>query len=214
MSRMSCFRLSVSATGMALAGCVFSGIAEAAEPVSSVPVVKATVVKPAADSRGGQALRAAVKSALARAGGTPDEATVRRFVDLYNEVQANTDLPASQRQSLGLALRTRLMRLGAALEADGAIARPAPARRPVGPPAILAQQLNPGQLPGQAQAPQRPIDHGQELLELIQDTIKPESWDARGGLGTIKYWPMGHAMVVRQTGEVHEQLGRLLMDLR
>jgi hypothetical protein len=45
---------------------------------------------------------------------------------------------------------------------------------------------------------------------LIEDTIAPESWEIRGGRGVIRYWSNGQALVIRQTGEVHEQIGGFL----
>jgi hypothetical protein len=51
-------------------------------------------------------------------------------------------------------------------------------------------------------------------LELIQDTIAPTTWDVHGGHGVVRYWAPGHALIIRQTGDVHEQLGRLLMEMR
>ena len=59
-----------------------------------------------------------------------------------------------------------------------------------------------------------PVDHGQELLNLIKATIAPDSWDDQGGNGTIFYWPAWHVLVIRQTDEVHEQIEGLLKALR
>ncbi|MHC4181294.1 MAG: hypothetical protein ACYSWU_27675, partial [Planctomycetota bacterium] len=59
-------------------------------------------------------------------------------------------------------------------------------------------------------AGQNSFDHGQELVDLIQQTIAPQTWDVNGGLGSIYYWRPGRALVIRQTGEVHDQVGGLL----
>lgn len=40
-------------------------------------------------------------------------------------------------------------------------------------------------------------DYGMLLVQLIQDTISPASWDANGGNSTIRYWRPGMALVVR-----------------
>ena len=56
-------------------------------------------------------------------------------------------------------------------------------------------------------------DYGPELVELIQQTIAPQTWDVNGGLGTAYYWRPGRALVIRQTGNVHDQLGDLLEQL-
>ncbi len=41
----------------------------------------------------------------------------------------------------------------------------------------------------------------------------PESWNVNGGRGTITYWEPGLALVVRQTDDVHEQIGGVLRVL-
>ena len=53
-----------------------------------------------------------------------------------------------------------------------------------------------------------------KLIDLIQNTIEPESWQANGGQGTISYFARLNALVIRQTGEVHHQLGGVLEQLR
>ncbi len=53
-----------------------------------------------------------------------------------------------------------------------------------------------------------------ELIALIQDTIAPESWDVRGGQGSIRYYPHFHVLVVRNTAEVHRHIGGTLKQLR
>ena len=56
-------------------------------------------------------------------------------------------------------------------------------------------------------------DGGQALVELIQNVIAPSTWDVNGGSGSIRYWRPGHALVVRQTEQVHEDVGSLLRQL-
>lgn len=53
-----------------------------------------------------------------------------------------------------------------------------------------------------------------ELIQLIETTVVPESWASNGGPGTITYWRPGMALVIRQTGEVHHQIGGTLGQLR
>jgi len=53
-----------------------------------------------------------------------------------------------------------------------------------------------------------------KLIDLIQNTIAPESWQAAGGNGSISYFDLLKVLVVRQTGEVHHQLGGVLKQLR
>ena len=71
-----------------------------------------------------------------------------------------------------------------------------------------------GQAPGGSNAgsalDQQAAANGQALVELIQDTIAPDSWDIRGGPGSIVYFNPLRCLVVRQTGEGHDALGDLL----
>jgi hypothetical protein len=57
---------------------------------------------------------------------------------------------------------------------------------------------------------QQAAANGQALVELIQDTIAPDSWDIRGGPGSIVYYNPLRCLVVRQTGEGHDALSDLL----
>jgi hypothetical protein len=52
--------------------------------------------------------------------------------------------------------------------------------------------------------------NGEALAQLIQDTIAPDTWDIRGGPGTIIYYNPLRALVIRQTGDAHEAIGDLL----
>lgn len=61
----------------------------------------------------------------------------------------------------------------------------------------------------------RPVnDHGQELIDLIERTIKPDFWDVAGGPGSIFYYQPLMALVVRATSEVHGDVGGVLNALR
>jgi hypothetical protein len=53
-----------------------------------------------------------------------------------------------------------------------------------------------------------------ELIRLIQATVAPETWDVNGGRGTIGFWSPHPALVIRQAGEVHHQVGATLQALR
>jgi Na+-transporting methylmalonyl-CoA/oxaloacetate decarboxylase gamma subunit len=61
---------------------------------------------------------------------------------------------------------------------------------------------------------QQVVDHGLELVELIQHTIAPSTWDVNGGNGTIVYFAPRQALVVRQTAEVHGDLLDVIRNLR
>lgn len=58
------------------------------------------------------------------------------------------------------------------------------------------------------------IDNGWQLVELIQQTIEPGFWDTTGGPGTIYYFALKRALVVRATSEVHVDLGNTLQQLK
>src|SRR6185436_11896431 len=53
-----------------------------------------------------------------------------------------------------------------------------------------------------------------KLIELIQNTIQPSSWESRGGKGTIQWFPIGMALVIGQTQDIQEQIQDLLKALR
>ena len=53
-----------------------------------------------------------------------------------------------------------------------------------------------------------------QLVDLIQATVRPESWEANGGTGTIRYFDNGHGLVVSAPEDVHEELDNLLRQLR
>jgi hypothetical protein len=51
-----------------------------------------------------------------------------------------------------------------------------------------------------------------QLLDLIQSTIEPASWEANGhgGSGTIVFYPATMSLIVKQSAEVHYKLGGIL----
>jgi hypothetical protein len=88
---------------------------------------------------------------------------------------------------------------------------------------VLAQQvavqaggaLAPGAQPGAAQpGAARTIDYGPELVELIQATISPATWDINGGNGSVVYFAPLQVLVVSAPGTVHNQVGGVLGQLR
>lgn len=52
------------------------------------------------------------------------------------------------------------------------------------------------------------------LIELIQQTIAPDTWADAGGSGAIESFPTNLSLVVSQTQDVHDQLADLLEQLR
>jgi len=59
-----------------------------------------------------------------------------------------------------------------------------------------------------------PPDFGQDLVDLIEQTINPAFWDTNGGPGTIVYYAPLRCIVVRATSEVHGNIGGLVGGLR
>jgi hypothetical protein len=57
-------------------------------------------------------------------------------------------------------------------------------------------------------------DFGDELIDLIQNTIQPSHWNANGGPGSIFYYRPVHALVVRASSEVQGQVREVVGGLR
>jgi general secretion pathway protein D len=54
----------------------------------------------------------------------------------------------------------------------------------------------------------------QSLIELIQNTVAPQSWNTVGGAGAIQPFATNLSIVVSQTQEVHGEIANLLEQLR
>lgn len=54
----------------------------------------------------------------------------------------------------------------------------------------------------------------QSLIDLIQTTVAPDTWQDVGGQGSISPFPTNLSLVISQTQEVHEQISDLLEQLR
>ncbi len=109
--------------------------------------------------------------------------------------EASPALQALQRRVDG-----RLARVGRALAGEAARSDSAPARSEAAADDRSA--------PGGRQA------ESQKLIDLIQATVRPETWDVNGGRGSIAYFANGHGLVVLATAHVHDDLGALLRQLR
>jgi len=199
--------------------------------------------------RTGRDLLAACREALqrwARPSGEQVQQAAVELLELYRQLQQDTELAASQREAMRLVVRRRLLNLAdqldrqaAARRRKAAAAQPQP--QPETPPTIqaarqmgvLAQQgawpgmrpgmgMMPGMAAGGMMAPgmfgpmgaNQPDDAGEQLADLIRQTIAPEMWIENGGPGSIYYWRPGRALVIRQTDEVHEQIADLLKQLQ
>lgn len=69
-------------------------------------------------------------------------------------------------------------------------------------------------VPGPVQGAKHGGTLEKELIRLITQTIRPDSWVAMGGEGTIEYYPLGLALVINQSPQVIEEVEQLLESLR
>jgi hypothetical protein len=202
-----------------------------------VPPPAVTVEKPLVPPRAGRELETVVHAALRRWAKPSDKeanAAAREFIVLYKELQQDTRLPYSDREQLRGKVRGRLSQLAQQIykriERDSQQAGAGPKSVDIAKTrSLLAQRggggmngggvnqggMNGGMFGGGggngmfgAEA-----DNGQDLVDLIQATIAPTTWDVNGGPGSIYYWRQQHALVVHADQEVHEQLGGLLEQL-
>ncbi len=201
---------------------------EAAENSSDADKPGATLRK-----RTGRELLAAVRETLARLARPKDdqlEATIEEILFVHQELREDDAMAGSQRKYYTAKVESRLYQMS--LQLKKRISRnkrlakrkpPQQIRVPENSGEHLAQRVGGGAAPvpprvGGGGAPVRGRqpndDYGQHLVDLIQKTIAPSTWDVNGGLGTIYYWRPGRALVVRQTGEVHDKMGDALGQLR
>lgn len=54
----------------------------------------------------------------------------------------------------------------------------------------------------------------QSLIDLIQTTVVPDTWEALGGPSTMAPYPQNLSLVISTTSEVHDQIADLLDSLR
>jgi hypothetical protein len=201
-----------------------------AAPSAKTPSVKA----PAAPvARSGRELADAAHAAMrkwAKASDKEADAAARDLLGIYCELQQDTKLARSTRETLRTTVRARLDQLSTQISkriaSDKAATKPDAAKRDAtvksvaatGNPRPMAQvgaAVGGGSAGygGQGGTQGAAADYGQALVDLIQNTISPKSWDVNGGNGTISYWQQQHAIVVRATGEVHEQISDALQQL-
>jgi len=54
----------------------------------------------------------------------------------------------------------------------------------------------------------------QSLINLIESTVQPDTWETTGGPGAIRQFDTNLSLVISQTQEVHEEIADLLEQLR
>jgi len=193
-----------------------------------MPAVQATA--PAAAARSGLELSGVAHAAMrqwAKATDQEADTAARELLGIYREIQQDTRLARSQRETLRLAVRGRLDQLctqivkriakdKAAAKMNSAVKSVAANKNKQGD-VVLAQVGLPAGggagFGGTAAGPNANADNGQQLVDLIQNVICPKSWDVNGGACSIYYWQQQHAIVVRATGDVHGEISDTLEQL-
>jgi hypothetical protein len=191
-----------------------------------------------------QELRNAIRETMRREATTDDPAeraeAIRELTGLFTEIRRDTQLAQDERKRLHALVWSRLTRIKKELKAK--IAREQRSAKRVRPKAddtilldaqadqqlvaamgqqfSMASQLTGGPAAVVARCGEafggRPgtADYGEELVELIERTIAPETWESAGGNGSIYYFYPLKVLVIRQTGEVHGHTSGLLDGLR
>jgi len=180
---------------------------------ASYSVARAPQSAAAAPGEVRREVRRALEQALPA---TPGERRrqARELLPLYTQVAGAKAISASERGRLQARLKGRLSRLAELIRRDVTAQREVDRlQAEVGSQAETAGEVRLSTKSAQSRGG-APQDDGQALVELIQATIAPQSWDVNGGQGTVKYWPAWHVLVVRQTDDVHEQIGGAIHGLR
>jgi hypothetical protein len=127
---------------------------------------------------------------------TGQEAAIRRLANLHQDLGADPRFETSRTlKQLRMKIRARLRRVEQELSRD-------------------LERQSPGEMDGARGGRAQQANNGQALVELIQTTISPDSWDVNGGQSTIVYFAPRQVLVVRAPGEVHSRTRRLLRDMR
>jgi len=223
----------------AWAGLFVAGVIQAAEPPAATPSpAPPPMVDPAAAVNG--LLR---ETALALESKSIEPAEQPKFIDLLNaaeQLRGDKKLAPSERDRLRALARVRLRQAAEVLKKQTAQEANVAAKQPAAAPAALqipaettlAQQLQfqlPGGVggqgfiaganpqaagPGAATGAAAELESAKQLMDVITSHIQPESWEDAGGRGVIRYWTLGHALVIRATSDVHDGTADLIEQLR
>jgi hypothetical protein len=204
-------------------------LAVSTNPSDPTPDNAAPVVQSAAPAamRSGRELSEAAHAAMRRWAKVADpeaEAAARDLLNIYREIQQDTRMARSQRETLRVTVRARLDQLCTqitrriakdkpAAKAGSGVKSVAANKNSAGGVALAQIGLPPGAAGGQNANANTNADYGQQLVDLIQNTISPKSWDVNGGSATIYYWQQQHAIVVRATDDVHGEISDTLEQL-
>jgi hypothetical protein len=154
-------------------------------------------------------LRAALQRTAPWMKGDPARAAAH-LLPLYAELRCDTVMVKEERDRYTAIFRDRLLKLSKKLDQHLAKTSPAASpETPTPPSARFASASTSGNRGGAAVQ-----DYGKELVALIQHVIAPDTWDVVGGNGVIMYYQPLHVLVIRQTDDVHEQIGGGFQQLR
>ncbi len=166
-------------------------------------------------------LQDAVYAALREANERPPQvkAVIPEMAILYRELAFAEGLPRYKREEMQKKLESSLVRLGLFVIDDF---RRQERKRPKGQKASLPHKLSVGSQDGDAGDGNSGGEayggaaraNAEDLIDLITSTIAPETWDINGGIGTIRYYSLTPALVVRQTGTSQADVNRLMQGLR
>jgi hypothetical protein len=138
----------------------------------------------------------------------PDfDAVVPELVMLYHELDRTEGMSHTERNRLRSGLKTRMEQISDRLEREK-LRSQREGRRRVSPRTSQETRLANATAPGGTAA------RAQQLIDLITTTIEPDSWEVNGGRGRIMFYAPLNVLVIRQTGEVHHQIGSTLGTLR
>ena len=148
-----------------------------------------------------------------------EEAAFRRLIAVAERLKSDRGVPADERNRLRGLARARLRQAAEVLrrrqpKERQVAALPDTVRLPAS--STLAQAGLSGTAGGgnSLAAAVSPAQEAQRLIDLITAVIAPESWAPTGGTGVIRYWALGHALVVRTRAEEHDAVGDLAGQLR
>ncbi len=158
-----------------------------------------------------QALRAVYRDMARRSFRTakPDPfEMVPQLIGMYETLRTVRGFPVSERNRMRETLRARLRSMRDRLAYDLAKLRRKEGRAGSRVRTARTDADSSGPLSGTEQ------QNVAELIDLIESTVEPDSWASRGGNGTMTYYRRLRVLVVRQTSQVHHQIGQTLGQLK
>ena len=180
-------------------------------------------------ARQGKELQTAVKDTLKKWNRSKPEVAedaAQEFLVLFEELKQDTQIPeatkAPMQKNVRLKLASLSRQISERLEKEQKLTAKTEAPATVKMPedkTPVAAQIGGGQGWNQGNTNRnyntdRGRIGGEQLIDVIKITIRPDSWDDKGGNGTIMYWgPQGY-LIITQTDEVHEQIGGVLKQMR